>query len=94
MEHWKKTVEDYLVATLRYSVTPEGKIIKEEFYGEKDEMGLLDHILDVVQSERKRCYKRGFLDGVKEVVKEDPDLEVEEILNQKTAESKFNEWDK
>jgi hypothetical protein len=89
---WQKTLEDYLVSTLPYCLDDDRRIVRSELFGENDSMGLIDHLIDLITLELKHAYMAGFLTGVKEVVKEDPSVVVDEIANQVTAERKYMEW--
>jgi len=87
LRSWKRPFEEYLKAT----IAP--KIGFDEFYGDSLTMGFLDHILDMVRDCRRDAYIGGFYDGASEVVKEDPLLTVDPVVNKITAERAFLKWE-
>jgi predicted phage-related endonuclease len=84
---------DELVQTLlaaKFCWDKEGSFLPDEFYGVSDQMGLVDHVRNILSNERKKAYMAGFLKGVQEVATETE--VVDETINQITAERRYLEW--
>jgi len=84
-----------LVATLmgaKYCWDKEGKFLADEFYGADDQMGLFDHVLEMLNQAEKRGFLGGFEACAKLVAKESPEKKVDIVLNQINAEREYLEW--
>lgn len=70
-----------------------------EFFGTAGDMGFFDHVCSIVQDERKRCFKAGFLAGARAGTADlaafnaEKEFDKSQITtNQISAERSFHEW--
>lgn len=102
MADWKRKIEGFLRDTMRYCFgTAEGSLIETEFSGEEGTMGFKDHLFSMIQDERRKAYRAGYLQAGSDLVSDIEGLVsngsgpvvFSPETNQITADRRFGEWD-
>lgn len=85
LKTWRAKLDDALRNGMKYCFNPvEGKFptLNEEEYDPSNTMGFLDFLVSFFQSERQRCFYRGYRLGAEHVV--------EDLLTQQGIEIEFD----